>query len=454
MSATNTISIKDQNKKAGLTAKGDQRQFVQHSYTDRSNDILDNLTASDENIIRLYREDSVGGPFPIKLQIVLKVTEQLGQQHIISWLPHGRSFMIHRPREFEEEIMGKFFKQTKLTSFRRQLNLYDFQRITHGRDAGSYYHELFLRGKPLLVKKMVRRKVKGTKIRASSSPDDEPNFYAMPYMSPVSHNHGNKPKLPNSVTSGAMLNHNRPNATGAQSTIDSVSSGSDRVESMGGQTNPDVAAGHLAALSQFHQGQLGGLSQLEQSLRGSIFDTVQQSANLNNIRNNSLQYQQALNALQGNPMLQQASAYGDLAQHNQMLSHNSAIDNVLRYSNALNNASGPYQQGNAYNLFNHDALRGLSTVASATGAFLPADYMLSQYNKSMPSLSQFSGLPGGMNYSNVPGSLSTMFTSNPSLGGVSSAAAMNHLLGQANANVDNNSAQVASTLIGLKEQNL
>jgi hypothetical protein len=176
---------RNKNRKPGLTAKGDQRQYVRHSYNDRSNEVIDNLTTSDENTLRLYREDSVGGPFPLKLQIVLKVTEKLGQQHIISWLPHGRSFMIHRPREFEEEVMGKFFKQTKLTSFRRQLNLYDFQRITHGRDAGSYYHELFLRGRPLLAKRMVRRKVKGTKIRASSSPDDEPNFYKMPPMGPI-----------------------------------------------------------------------------------------------------------------------------------------------------------------------------------------------------------------------------------------------------------------------------
>ena len=181
------ISIENKNR-TGLTAKGDQRQYVQHSYHDRSEDAIDVVTTSDENTLRLYREDSVGGPFPLKLQIVLKVTEKLGQQSIISWLPHGRSFMIHRPREFEEEVMGKFFKQTKLTSFRRQLNLYDFQRITHGRDAGSYYHELFLRGRPLLAKRMVRRKVKGTKIRASSSPDDEPNFYTMAFMTPITEN--------------------------------------------------------------------------------------------------------------------------------------------------------------------------------------------------------------------------------------------------------------------------
>lgn len=168
-----------------LTAKGDHRQYVKHSYCDRANEIVETLTESDENTLRLYRKDSVGGTFPIKLQIVLKVVEKLNQEHIISWLPHGRSFMIHRPREFEDEIMCKFFKQTKLTSFQRQLNLYDFQRITHGRDAGSYYHELFLRGRPLLAKRVVRRKVKGTKIRASSSPDDEPNFYTMPPVVPI-----------------------------------------------------------------------------------------------------------------------------------------------------------------------------------------------------------------------------------------------------------------------------
>ncbi len=183
------------NKKTGLTAKGDQRQFVKHCYHDRGDEQVDVLTSSDENTLRLYREDNIGGPFPIKLQILLKVMEKMGQQHIISWLPHGRSFMIHRPHEFEGEIMQKFFKQTKLTSFRRQLNLYDFQRITHGRDAGSYYHELFLRGKPLLAKRMIRRKVKGTKIRASSSPDDEPNFYSMPFMGPIG-NDGSNPSGP------------------------------------------------------------------------------------------------------------------------------------------------------------------------------------------------------------------------------------------------------------------
>lgn len=164
-------------------------------YKDRANAIIENLTDSDKKVTRLYEENAViGGPFPVKLQIILKVTEILGQQHIISWLPHGRSFMIHRPCEFEEKIMGEFFKQTKLSSFKRQLNLYDFRRVTRGTDCGSYYHEMFLRGKVLLAKRMVRRKIKGTKsvpsnhstaMTASNTGDVDdhvPDFYSMPFV--------------------------------------------------------------------------------------------------------------------------------------------------------------------------------------------------------------------------------------------------------------------------------
>jgi hypothetical protein len=66
-----------------------------------------------------------------------------------------------------------------LTSFQRQLNLYGYCRLTRGADAGGYYHELFLRGKSFLCKQMVRTKVKGTRFKAASSPEQEPDFYTM-----------------------------------------------------------------------------------------------------------------------------------------------------------------------------------------------------------------------------------------------------------------------------------
>ena len=172
----------NQSTMVGLTAKGEPRQYVKHSYTDRCQEADGPLSKKDEVILKQYDEDRVGGAFPLKLHIILKILEKEGSDHIFSWLPHGRAFGIHRNGRFEEEVVKRFFKQSQISSFRRQLNLYGFIRISNGRDAGAYYHELFLRGKPLLSLAMTRTRIKGTKIRASSSPDNEPHFYSMPFL--------------------------------------------------------------------------------------------------------------------------------------------------------------------------------------------------------------------------------------------------------------------------------
>jgi hypothetical protein len=74
----------------------------------------------------------------------------------------------------------RYFRQSKLTSFQRQLNLYGFRRITQGADAGAYYNELFLRGRPQLSVRMQRQKVKGTGHKQPADVQTEPNFYSMP----------------------------------------------------------------------------------------------------------------------------------------------------------------------------------------------------------------------------------------------------------------------------------
>jgi len=168
----------------GFTAKGERRQFVQHSYTDYANEEDGPLSKKDEAILAQYDENRVGGPFPLKLHIILKILEKEGNDDVFSWLPHGRSFGIHKPGQFED-VIKRFFRQSQISSFRRQLNLYGFLRLTNGRDSGSYYHELFLRGKPLLSLRMTRTRIKGTKIRASSSPADEPRLYSYPVLGPA-----------------------------------------------------------------------------------------------------------------------------------------------------------------------------------------------------------------------------------------------------------------------------
>ena len=42
---------------------------------------------------------------------------------IITWLPHGRGFVILQKKRFANEVMPKYFnKKSKFTSFTRKLN--------------------------------------------------------------------------------------------------------------------------------------------------------------------------------------------------------------------------------------------------------------------------------------------------------------------------------------------
>lgn len=165
----------------GKTAKMNDRHFVVHNYHDHAADAPEPEPVP-QDLSKPRRRGGVAIAFPLKLHSMLDKIEEDGLAHVISWQPHGRAFLIHKPKEFADQVMPKYFKQTKLTSFQRQLNLYGFNRITSGNDTGAYYNELFLRGKVFLSKRMVRTKVKGTGFKAASSPDNEPNFYEMPFV--------------------------------------------------------------------------------------------------------------------------------------------------------------------------------------------------------------------------------------------------------------------------------
>jgi hypothetical protein len=112
--------------------------------------------------------------FPQKLhQILLDLERQEGGTEIASFLPHGHSFVIHQPREFVKHAMRKYFRMSRFSSFQRQLNLYDFQRVTEGPDKGAYYHELFVQGRPILATMMKRNKIKGVKRNDDNSSNGE-----------------------------------------------------------------------------------------------------------------------------------------------------------------------------------------------------------------------------------------------------------------------------------------
>ena len=100
-------------------------------------------------------------------------------ESIIAWKPHGRAFVVLSPTELEKRL-PTLFKQHSITSFVRQLNLWNFKRLNRkGDDYKSYYHELFLRGRPELAKIMRRHKIKGVGTKRTPNPENEPNFYKM-----------------------------------------------------------------------------------------------------------------------------------------------------------------------------------------------------------------------------------------------------------------------------------
>ena len=119
--------------------------------------------------------------FPMKLHRMLGIIEDLGYMNIISWKVHGRAFQVHDVDQFVKLILPKFFRQSQISSFQRQLNLYGFRRFLNGFDTGAYYHELFLREKLFLCKAIFRTKVKGTTKRRKAAEllGLEPGFYQM-----------------------------------------------------------------------------------------------------------------------------------------------------------------------------------------------------------------------------------------------------------------------------------
>lgn len=101
--------------------------------------------------------------FPQRLMHILNETSI---SDVITWLPHGQSFVIVKPTVFTEEILPLYFPEScgscsekkslktsnsstcKYPSFTRKLNRWGFRQVSRGADAGAFQHKLFQRDKP------------------------------------------------------------------------------------------------------------------------------------------------------------------------------------------------------------------------------------------------------------------------------------------------------------------
>ncbi|CAD8106181.1 unnamed protein product [Paramecium sonneborni] len=70
---------------------------------------------------------------------------------IIAWAPQGDAFIVLNPELLEQKILPQHFKHNHFTSFLRQLNMYDFQKIRNQNNQQVFWHQNFLKGKEHLL---------------------------------------------------------------------------------------------------------------------------------------------------------------------------------------------------------------------------------------------------------------------------------------------------------------
>ena len=172
-----------------ISSTTQQKHYVEHNYHDHSQDIPFHLLFFNDkaNSQNLFTDTTVNPKtFPVKLQELLDNAEVEGHEHIISWQPHGRAFLLHKKKEFVETVLPRYFGPIQLLSFKRQLNLYGFKRITQGPDRDAYYHEMLLRGLPFFASCIPRKRATGMKIKPAANPEAEPKLYLMPFLPGVS----------------------------------------------------------------------------------------------------------------------------------------------------------------------------------------------------------------------------------------------------------------------------
>lgn len=87
----------------------------------------------------------------IFLDTLVNILDQNAFQDVISWTDQGNSFVIHKLKDFSEEILPSWFKHKNFASFHRQLNLYGFVRDKTSTVGKAFKHSLFVRNRPDLI---------------------------------------------------------------------------------------------------------------------------------------------------------------------------------------------------------------------------------------------------------------------------------------------------------------
>eukprot|EP00980_Cylindrotheca_fusiformis_P025774 scaffold14589_cov106-Cylindrotheca_fusiformis.AAC.3 len=94
------------------------------------------------------------------------------ERSIVSWMPHGKAFRVHKKDEFSDVIMPRYFKTSKLTHLSDTLRIWGFCRLKEkGPDRGAYYHVHFVRDDPSLTRHLSRQQMRAAMANWDESRD-------------------------------------------------------------------------------------------------------------------------------------------------------------------------------------------------------------------------------------------------------------------------------------------
>jgi len=104
---------------------------------------------------QLEKTDAV---IPLFIDKTFNILEEGKFSEIIDWNKEGSALEIKKPKEFCKKVLPLYFKHKNLTSFIRQLNMYNFHKRRTLELEHIYEHEFFQRGKRHLLKEVKRKK--------------------------------------------------------------------------------------------------------------------------------------------------------------------------------------------------------------------------------------------------------------------------------------------------------
>ena len=87
--------------------------FLAHKMTALSGSM--NASSNSSN-----NSNGTAATFPMKLHAMLSDAVAMHFSDVVCWLPGGQAFKVLDPKRFSEEIMPRYFNQTKYKSFQRQ----------------------------------------------------------------------------------------------------------------------------------------------------------------------------------------------------------------------------------------------------------------------------------------------------------------------------------------------